>query len=213
MDTGLQIWINRRWQLHRYSENQKDAETCTNSLSHTHKQGFISLPTHGQLLEKADMPTSQPKILCHPHAHCRNPSLPARQTQMWGGTQHYFCYAGSYFTETSFLGVNGWKFPHKTFIFDQNCLINTAWTEINCLLPSLTHLLSHCTVLTINSTKPLFLLKHWVSDSLFSDKQVFIVDWVTFCIARSSAEKPPSKHSINLRVTFTLKKGIQVMIK
>lgn len=57
-------------------------------------------------------------------------SLPARQTQtqMWGGTQHYFCYAGSYFTETSFLGVNGWKFPHKTFIFDQNCLINTAWT-------------------------------------------------------------------------------------
>lgn len=142
-------------------------------------------------------------------------SLPARQTQtqMWGGTQHYFCYAGSYFTETSFLGVNGWKFPHKTFIFDQNCLINTVWTEINCLLPSLTHLLSHCTVLTINSTKPLFLLKHWASDSLFSDKQVFIVDWVTFCIARSSAEKPPSKHSINLRVTFTLKKGIQVMIK
>lgn len=55
--------------------------------SHTHKQGFISVPTHGQLLENADMPTSQPRTLpptyplqeslclCHTHKHSTIPAL------------------------------------------------------------------------------------------------------------------------------------------
>lgn len=38
-----------------------------------HKQGFISVLTHGQILEKADMLTSQPKLLWHPCGHYRNP--------------------------------------------------------------------------------------------------------------------------------------------